>query len=130
VWPHDNGLIAAGLRRYGLTAEAAQVARGILDAASRFADDRLPELFAGLARDEASFPVPYRGANVPQAWAAGSVLQLVTAVAGLEMAVDGAGRRRLEARGSLPGWLPRLTFRGLRLGRRRLDVPVGPGKSA
>ena len=31
---------------------------------------RLPELFAGLPRREASFPVQYLGANVPQAWAA------------------------------------------------------------
>ena len=28
VWPHDNALIAAGFRNYGLDAEAAQVARG------------------------------------------------------------------------------------------------------
>lgn len=125
VWPHDNGLIAAGLRGYGLTAEADQVARGILDAASRFADDRLPELFAGLTRDEASFPVPYRGANVPQAWAAGSVLQLVAAVAGLDVAVAGPRRRQLQAPGPLPAWLPRLTFRDLRLARRRVDLAVG-----
>ncbi|HEX5466624.1 MAG TPA: glycogen debranching N-terminal domain-containing protein [Candidatus Limnocylindrales bacterium] len=77
VWPHDNGLIAAGFGRYGYVAEAAQVARAILDAAARFADDRLPELFGGQERRPGEPPVPYPDANVPQAWAAGAVLQLV-----------------------------------------------------
>ncbi|MGH9075087.1 MAG: amylo-alpha-1,6-glucosidase, partial [Acidimicrobiales bacterium] len=74
VWPHDNAIAAAGFRSYGLDAEAARVARGLFDAASRFASCRLPELFAGLERDPAGFPVQYLGANVPQAWASGAVV--------------------------------------------------------
>ena len=35
VWPHDNAMIAGGFRRYGFDAEAAQVAKGIFDAAER-----------------------------------------------------------------------------------------------
>lgn len=34
VWPHDNSLIALGMRRYGFPAEAAAVARDISGAAS------------------------------------------------------------------------------------------------
>src|SRR6266851_3121653 len=41
VWPHDNAIIAAGLRRYGLDEEAARVARAIFDAAERFQSGRL-----------------------------------------------------------------------------------------
>jgi glycogen debranching enzyme len=125
VWPHDNALIAAGFRRYGYQAQAARVARGILDAAAGFADDRLPELFSGLDRQPGDFPVPYREANVPQAWAAGAVIQLVAIAAGLELRREQAGQRRFEA-GPLPGWLSALTFRDLRLGRRTVDVSVGP----
>jgi glycogen debranching enzyme len=40
----------------------------------------LPELYAGLHREAANFPVQYRGANVPQAWAAGSVFSLLHAM--------------------------------------------------
>ena len=76
VWPHDNALIAGGFRRYGHDAEAARIARGLFDATERFEANRLPELFAGLPRDDDSFPVQYLGANVPQAWAAGSIIQL------------------------------------------------------
>ena len=38
VWPFDNSFIAWGLRRYGFKVEAAQVAAGILDAASSSTD--------------------------------------------------------------------------------------------
>jgi glycogen debranching enzyme len=34
IWPFDNSFIAWGLRRYGFKEEAAQVAAGILEAAS------------------------------------------------------------------------------------------------
>ena len=35
-WPHDNSLIALGMRRYGFPAEAAAVARDISRAAKPF----------------------------------------------------------------------------------------------
>lgn len=77
VWPHDNSLIAIGFRRYGFAAEAASVAFDVTRAGSYFAQHQMPELYAGLQRDEISFPVQYLGANVPQAWAAGSTFLLV-----------------------------------------------------
>jgi glycogen debranching enzyme len=73
VWPHDNALITLGMRRYGFAAEAAAVARDISRAASHFLLNQLPELYGGLHRDPTSFPVQYLGANVPQAWAAGTL---------------------------------------------------------
>ena len=42
VWPHDNGIIALGFRRYGFAAEAAEVARQILYAARSFVSYRVP----------------------------------------------------------------------------------------
>ncbi len=51
VWPHDTAFIALGLRRYGYRAEATRLALGILEAATFF-DGRLPEAFAGYARDD------------------------------------------------------------------------------
>ena len=66
IWPHDNGVIAMGCRRYGFSAEAALIVRGISEAASYFAFYRLPELY-DTARGEDAFPLQYLGANVPQA---------------------------------------------------------------
>ena len=45
---------------------------------------RSKALYAGLQRDGANFPVQYLGANVPQAWAAGSVFSMVQAILGLQ----------------------------------------------
>ena len=119
VWPHDNGIIALGLKRYGFGAEAARVARGINDAAGAFPGHQVPELFAGIDRVVAPFPVPYLGTNVPQAWAAGSAFALLQAMLGLE---PDAPNRRLVIDPDLPDWLPDVTLRQLRLGRDSLDI--------
>src|SRR5581483_1918772 len=50
VWPHDNSIVAAGMKRYGFSNEANQVAKGMFDAASYFISHRLPELFSGVPR--------------------------------------------------------------------------------
>jgi glycogen debranching enzyme len=115
VWPHDNALIAGGFRRYGHDADAARVARGLFDATERFQANRLPELFAGLPRDEGSFPVQYLGASVPQAWAAGSIFRLIAVLCGIHATTDRAGSR-LYVDPALPDWLPELTIRNLRAG--------------
>ncbi|RBP09911.1 glycogen debranching enzyme [Roseiarcus fermentans] len=119
VWPHDNSLIALGMRRYGFAAEAAAVARDVCDAASHFVLSQLPELYAGLQRDPTSFPVQYIGANVPQAWAAGAPFMLLQAMLGLQ---QDAPRGKLYIDPALPDWLPDVTLIDLRLGRKRFDI--------
>jgi glycogen debranching enzyme len=117
VWPHDNGIIALGFARYGFFDEAARVARDISEAASCFENYRLPELYAGIQRDPsamATFPVQYLGANVPQAWAAGSVFHLLRALLGLHA---DAPNGRLHVDPHLPHWLTALTLRDLRVGQ-------------
>jgi glycogen debranching enzyme len=83
VWPHDNSLVAAGLARYGFHTEAAQIAFGMLEAAEFF-EHRLPEAFAGYARERTLFPVQYPTACWPQAWATGAPLLLIRMLVGLE----------------------------------------------
>jgi glycogen debranching enzyme len=83
VWPHDNSLIAMGLRRYGYSAEAARLSEGILEAAMHF-HDRLPEAFAGYDREFTHYPVEYPTACSPQAWATGTPLLLTWVMLGLE----------------------------------------------
>src|ERR1700720_1312911 len=119
VWPHDNPLIALGMRRYGFAAEAAAVARDISRAASHFLLNQLPELYGGLQRDPTSFPVQYLGANVPQAWAAGAPFMLLQAMLGLQ---QDAPRGKLYVDPALPDWLPDVTLTDLRLGRRRFNI--------
>jgi glycogen debranching enzyme len=113
VWPHDNGIIALGFKRYGFAHEAARIARDISEAASYFVSYRLPELYAGLERRPGTFPVLYPGANVPQAWAAGSVFHLLQAILGLQA---DAPNGKLYVDPMLPPWLPAVTLSGLRIG--------------
>ena len=119
VWPHDNGIIALGFKRYGFPDEAARVAKGIFDAASFFVSYRLPELYAGVERRSGGFPVQYLDANVPQAWAAGSIFHFFRAMLGLQA---DAPHGRLYVDPTLPDWLPDVTLRGLQVGRCRLDL--------
>ena len=121
VWPHDNVLIAAGLRRYGFDAEAQKIAEAMFDASACFVYHRLPELFSGLNRDTGSFPVQYLGANVPQAWAAGAVVQIISMLLGLEA---NAHEGILKLSPALPPWLESVTLTGLSLGENRLDLTV------
>jgi glycogen debranching enzyme len=83
VWPFDNSFVAQGLRSYGFQREAAIVALGNLEAA-RFFDYRLPEAFAGYAREDTNFPVEYPTACSPQAWSAGAPLLFLRSMLGLE----------------------------------------------
>jgi glycogen debranching enzyme len=119
VWPHDNGIIALGFKRYGFSNEAAQIARDISEAASCFVSHRLPELYAGIERGPGAFPVLYPGANVPQGWAAGSVFHLLQAILGLQA---DAPNNRLYVDPLLPPWLPELNLRGLRIGSAKVDL--------
>ncbi|KTG09048.1 hypothetical protein AUR64_14700 [Haloprofundus marisrubri] len=82
VWPHDNSLVVLGMARYGRVDAARKVAEGLVAAAEKRGNDRLPELFAGFAREETEVPVSYGEACEPQAWAAAAPLAFLQAVAG------------------------------------------------
>ena len=119
VWPHDNSIIAMGFKAYGFAAEAARIAEGIVEAARHFLVNQLPELYTAFERNETNFPVQYIGANVPQAWAAGSAFMLMQALLGF---LPDAPRNRLYVDPSLPPWLPDLTIQDLRIGKHKLDI--------
>ena len=119
VWPHDNAIIAMGFKLYGFGAEAARIAHDISIAASHFLLNQLPELYTAFERDETTFPVQYIGANVPQAWAAGSAFMLTQAILGF---LPDAPRNKLYVDPSLPIWLSDLTMRDLRVGKHKLDI--------
>lgn len=76
VWSHDTAAAALGLHRYGLHAQARQVARALFGAARAAPDARLSELFAGFPREEGTPPVLYPAACHPQGWDAAAVLGL------------------------------------------------------
>jgi len=119
VWPHDNAMIAMGFKFYGFHAEAARIAHDISVAAEYFRLNQLPELYTAFEREETNFPVQYIGANVPQAWAAGSAFMLTQALLGF---LPDAPRNKLYVDPSLPKWLPDLAVYDLHIGKHKLDI--------
>jgi glycogen debranching enzyme len=119
IWPHDNSIIAMGFKRYGFANEVALIARDISRAASHFQGNQVPELFAGNQRDGTNFPVQYLGANVPQAWAAGSASTLLQAMLGVFL---DAPVGKLYVDPALPEWLPDVTLSNLTLGKEKFAI--------
>ena len=120
VWPHDNGLIALGLARYGHSAEARSLTAALFDAAAHMHLRRLPELFCGFERRRGKAPTLYPVACAPQAWAACAPFALLQACLGLE--VDAASETVRLRQPRLPSSLESLVVRRLQVGESRLDL--------
>ena len=120
IWPHDNALIAAGLKRYGFDKEALSVFTAVYEAATRFPNYRLPEVFAGFARGDSPEPVRYPVACSPQAWAAGAIPYMLRTALGLEP--DATQHTLRIVRPELPDWLGEVTVRGLQVGQGSVDL--------
>ncbi len=120
IWPHDTLLVAAGLWRYGYRIEASRLIQAVLEAATAFEEDRLPELFCGIERADGP-PIPYAQANSPQAWAAAAPLLAVQLFLGL---VPDAPQERCYLSPWLPSWLPELEVEGIAVGSARMDISL------
>ncbi len=120
VWPHDNGLIAMGMARYGQKRAASQVFAALFDAASYMDLRRLPELFCGFVRRPHNAPTQYPVACSPQAWASATTLCLLQATLGLEL-FDGS-REVAFYRPVLPDFIDHVHLRNLRLSGGSVDV--------
>jgi glycogen debranching enzyme len=120
VWPHDNALIAAGMKRYGLPRETNRVATAIFDAAIHADYLRLPELFCGFTRRTPNRPVSYPVACSPQAWAAGSPFLMLQAILGISAhAPENLLTVNLP---HLPTWLNTVEVRNLAVGDSRISL--------
>lgn len=122
VWPHDNAMIAAGLARYGHKDAVERVFKGLFDAASYMDLRRLPELYCGFQRGRERGPTLYPVACSPQAWAAGTPIQLLRACLGLEFNPD--RNQILLRKPRLPAFLNEVTLRNLRLGQAAVDITL------
>lgn len=131
VWPHDNAIMVAGLRRYDFKAEMLQVATEVLDAAATFTGYRLPELYCGFSRGEGveqeSAPAAYPVSCSPQAWAAGSPVMILQAL--LDIEAD-AGELRAGDKMILPQGLERVELRGVKVGATTRDLNLERGLRA
>jgi glycogen debranching enzyme len=122
VWPHDNALIAHGLRMYGFDGEALKLIDQLIAAGAHFPMARFPELFCGFSRDDVPLPVEYPVACRPQAWSSGAPLLMLRTYAG--MTADAPDGKLYIVRPRLPEWLERCEVMGMRVGNARVDLTV------
>jgi glycogen debranching enzyme len=118
VWPHDNGMAVEGLCAIGRTKDAHRVLQGLFNAAQHQPDQRLPELFCGFNNAQMQGPIRYPVSCVPQAWAAGTMFQIVMACLGIDLQPDKL--RIVEP--AVPAWLGTVEVKGLRVGGARVDL--------
>ena len=123
VWPHDNSLIADGMRRYGHHEAAELVARSVLEACMHFQDKRIPELYCGFNRDTrfGAGPGQYLVSCSPQAWGAGSFFHFLQTLAGISVSVLD---RRLRIAPVATPLYQRLRVEGMRVGEGSVDFTI------
>ena len=109
--------------RAGTQAEAAVLARSLLDAAEAF-DGRMPELFAGFDRAEFPDPVSYPAACSPQAWASAAPLSILRNLLGLDPDIP---NRTVRLRPCRPEGVTRLRVEGIWLAGHRITIDARPG---
>ena len=119
IWPHDNSILAMGLKRYGLVPELTVLATALFEAAREFQYYRLPELFDGSQTTPHQTPVPYPVACRPQAWAAGAIPLVTQAMLGL--CPDAPNKRLYVVAPSLPNFLDEAQVR-LQVGSAKVDL--------
>ena len=120
VWPHDNSIIAEGLRKLGRSQDVHRVMLDLVQVTQFEPEFRLPELFCGFERDGNHRPIEYPVSCSPQAWAAGSTLQLLKSCLNLQPDAVNGILRIVEP--DLPEWLNKVVLRGLRVGSAVLDL--------
>lgn len=120
VWPHDNSLIAIGLRSLGLVDQALELFEGLFDMTSQQPYHRPPELFCGYERNGDGAPVQYPVACTPQAWATGSIFQLLQMIVNLVPDAPNNCLRIIDP--ALPESINRLSLHNLRVGPTVLDL--------
>ncbi|MEB3359622.1 MAG: amylo-alpha-1,6-glucosidase [Synechococcales bacterium] len=120
VWPHDNSLIAIGLRSLGLVDQAMEIAQGIFDMTFEQPYYRPPELFCGHERTPGGSPIRYPVACSPQAWASGSIFQLLQM--SLNLVPHAPQNTLLINNPTLPKSISCLMLENLRVGSTILDL--------
>ncbi|MCO4753739.1 MAG: amylo-alpha-1,6-glucosidase [Bacteriovoracaceae bacterium] len=114
IWPHDNSMIAYGLKRYGEIDHFHTLVEAMFETAQEVELARLPELFCGFTRVDNESPTLYPVSCSPQAWAAGVVYLLIHSMLGLS--INSLEHRVIFNDPTLPKFLDQITIKGLEIG--------------
>jgi glycogen debranching enzyme len=121
VWPHDNAYIAYGLGKLEDKQQVLKLIDSFASLSTFTKQARFPELFCGYSKDfNPNGPIPYPVSCSPQAWAAGSMFQMLTSALGLEP--DGWNNKLRVFHPQLPKQLSSLNLKHLKVGKGQVDL--------
>jgi glycogen debranching enzyme len=120
VWHHDNSLIALGLRSLNLIDHSLNLAQGLIDMTMMQPYHRPPELFCGYEQNGFNAPIQYPVACSPQAWATGTIFQLITMIVNFVPNAPSNQLRIIDP--VLPKSINHLSIHNLRVGQTILDL--------
>jgi glycogen debranching enzyme len=118
IWPHDNAIIAWGLRKLGQYDKIVSLTNDIFQAATYFPYCQLPELFCGFTRRGLEGPVKYPTACDPQAWSVSSTFMFLQSLLGIYCREGNL----YISRPVLPEWLNHVVISNLRVGGGKADI--------
>ncbi|XWK87141.1 MAG: hypothetical protein U7127_23490 [Phormidium sp.] len=116
----DNALIAMGIRSLGLIDQSLELFQGLIDMTLAQPYQRPPELFCGYERDGDNDPVRYPVACSPQAWATGSIFQLLQMM--INLVPDAPNNCLRIIAPALPESITSLYLQNLKVGSTFLDL--------
>ena len=122
VWPHDNALIAYGLRNEKHKGLIEKIFTGLFEASIFFDQHRMPELFCGFPKRAGEAPTLYPVACAPQAWAAGSVFLILQSCLGIQIDAEAPAIRLTHS--MLPESVPYARVTGLKVGPAELSLEI------
>lgn len=120
VWPHDSTICALGLRNLGRIDGALAIAEGLIDMTKVQPNTRPPELFCGFEREANRDPIKYPVACFPQAWATGSIFQLLEMM--VNLIPDAANNSLVIQNPALPKFINNLSVQNLKIGDNLVDL--------
>lgn len=118
VWPHDNAIIAWGMKAVGARHALAVLGQQLYEAANYFEAGRLPELYCGFHRQAGSGPVHYPVACDPQAWSAAVPFFFLRLFLGIFVRENTI----FISQPMLPPWTQRVLLQNLRIAGSRLSL--------
>lgn len=120
IWPHDNSMIAHGFRKLGRIRDLHKIMEALYEVSLSQKNYRLPELFCGFGKEDSDNPIDYPVSCSPQAWAAGSMFQLLSACFNIQPDALNNTVRIVEP--SLPEWLGRVVLKNVQVGKTHIDL--------
>lgn len=121
IWPFENALIMAGLKKYGFVQETQRVFDAMVAASRYFEYRRWPEVFCGAGESIGGVLALQPDASRPQAWSSGAIFLLLQTWLGL---APRPFARHVDVTPALPASVREIVVDGMAVAGSRLSLRI------